>query len=323
MTSALPDNWQELVAGYALGDLSPEEAEELQRLLANNPNLTVEVASLQEVLALMPYALPQQEPSAQLRNSILAAVEVNPVIETSNHGSTSSISTSSISTSSISTDSISTDSISTDSISTDSISVDNRTARNLIDSDSLPIIPIQTIAPLQSAESEEALQKKRRNLRRGRWAATWYGIGGAIAAVALVALGIDNYRLRQEAEQSKSVIAALQQRGTQTIAMEGTETANSASGSLVVAKSRQVFIVAKNLPVLPEGQVYRLWAMPSSGKNPAFCGQFSAKTSGSITTQWVTPEASCQSTTVQMLITSEKASDPPVPKGSLVMQSHI
>ncbi|MBI4781102.1 MAG: anti-sigma factor [Oscillatoriophycideae cyanobacterium NC_groundwater_1537_Pr4_S-0.65um_50_18] len=287
MTSALPDNWQELIAGYALGDLSPEEAEELQRLLADNPDLTAEVASLQEVLALMPYALPQYEPSSQLRDSILAIAQPNAPLESNNAHSSSAIATL------------------------------TKAARG--DTENR-----QTESRQTESGSDQAPQKSlRRSYRRGTWAATGYGIGATIAAVALMALGVDNYRLRQETQQAKSIIAALEARGTQTIAMEGTESANAASGSLVVAEDRQVFMVAKNLPVLPAGQVYRLWAMPASGKNPAFCGEFRARTNGSVTTQWVTPEASCQSTTVQMLITSEKATDPPIPQGSLVMHSRI
>jgi len=307
MTSALPDNWQELMAGYALGDLSPEEIEELQRLIAENPNLRAEVASLQEVLALMPYALPQQEPSAPLRDAILATVEANPAPGLSNQDNSHSNSHSNSHNNSTDTTDGSANSHSVNSHSVNTVSSE------------------LSIAPLQTVESGKVStpQGKRRSLRRGSWASTGYRIGGAIAAVALVALGIDNYRLRQETQQAKSVIAALQQRGTQTIALEGTEAANTASGSLLVAKDQQVFIVAQNLPVLPEGQVYRLWAMPASGKNPTFCGQFSGRTNGSVTTQWVTPEVGCQSTTVQMLITSEKASDPPVPRGSLVMHSRI
>lgn len=287
MTSALPGHWQELIAGYALGDLSPEEAEELQRLLAENPHLTAEVASLQEVLALMPYGLPQHEPSAQLRGSILTAIEASPSRD-----------------------------LSSSSTGNNFAVKDSELPNNL----SIASLPPATPPPAIS-EDDSVLQRSRRSSRRNT--SIGYGMGGAIAAVALVALGVDNYRLRQETQQAKSVIAALQQRGTQTIALEGTKEANAASGSLLIAESRQVFMVAKDLPVLPEGQVYRLWAMPSSGKNPAFCGQFSARTNGSVTTQWVTPEAGCQSTTVQMLITSEKATDPPVPKGSLVMQSRI
>jgi anti-sigma-K factor RskA len=273
MTFALPENWQELMAGYALGDLSPEEAEAMQRLLAENPGLTLEVASLQEVLALVPYALSQQAPPPQLRERILAAAYLQP---------------------------------------------DTQPPAQSIASAAQSEMQPAPVLPLPFRPAAERLTP-----RSSPWISRAYAMGGAIAAAALLALGVDNYRLRQESQEAKSVIAALQQRGTQTYTLEGTDQANAASGSLVVAQGQRVIIVAKNLPVLPAGQVYRLWAMPSNSKTPAFCGQFNARTEDAVTTQWLAPEATCQSTTVQMLITSEKASDPPVPKGTLVMRSRI
>ncbi|HEY9644241.1 MAG TPA: anti-sigma factor [Coleofasciculaceae cyanobacterium] len=280
MTSALPENWQELMAGYALGDLSPEEAEEMQRLLAENPGLTLEVASLQEVLALVPYALSQQDPSPQLRDRILAAA-ASPQQEAEPSTSLS--------------------------------------ASSGMQAEAADLAPADAPSPIPLRPAAERVIPNRQN----PWFARAYALGGAIAAVALLALGVDNYRLRQESQEAKSVIAALRQRGTQTYTLEGTQQATAASGSLVVAPGQRVIIVAKNLPVLPAGQVYRLWAMPANGKNPTFCGQFNASTEEAVTTQWLAPETACQSTTVQMLITSEKAADPPVPKGTLVMQSRI
>ncbi|NET06837.1 MAG: hypothetical protein F6K09_21070 [Merismopedia sp. SIO2A8] len=66
-----PERLQELAAGYVLGNLAPEEAEQFQQLLTNNPELAVEVDSLQEVLGLMPYALPEVAPPQSLRSVIL------------------------------------------------------------------------------------------------------------------------------------------------------------------------------------------------------------------------------------------------------------
>jgi hypothetical protein len=178
--------------------------------------------------------------------------------------------------------------------------------------------------PAEGATVRRSSQNRtNQNRRANAWISRGYVLGGAIAAGLILALGIDNYHLRLESNESKSIIAALQQRGTQTYTLEGTEQANAASGSLVVAQGQKVIIVAKNLPVLPAGQVYRLWAMPANSKTPTFCGQFNASTEDAVTTQWLAPATVCQSTTVQMLITSEKASDPPVPKGVLVMQSRI
>lgn len=281
---ALPDHWQELMAGYALGDLSPEEAEELQRILTEHPELSAEVASLQDALSLMPYGLPQQDPPSQLRNAILSAAQTI---------------------------------------------VQAETPLGSGESNSHAAPPPVASAPASNSHSvpftssQKQIDDRPRRRSIVQWRRYGYGIGGAIAAAALFALGIDNYRLRQENQQSQAVITALQQRGTLTYALEGTEQANSASGSLVVADGKQVIILAKNLPVLPQGQVYRLWAMPPSGTNPTYCGQFDADRAGNIATHWLAPATVCQSTTVQMLITSEKASDPPVPRGSLVMKSRI
>ncbi|MCU0527645.1 MAG: hypothetical protein MUF72_22835, partial [Elainella sp. Prado103] len=75
--AARPDNWQDLIAGYALGDLSLEEAEDLQQTLIDHPELTSEIDRLQEVLALMPYALPEHEPPDRLREAILSSAALS------------------------------------------------------------------------------------------------------------------------------------------------------------------------------------------------------------------------------------------------------
>jgi anti-sigma-K factor RskA len=67
------EHQQQLIAGYVLGDLSPEEEAELRRLLSEQPQLNREVERLREVLDLMPYALPEVEPSPYLRDAILDA----------------------------------------------------------------------------------------------------------------------------------------------------------------------------------------------------------------------------------------------------------
>jgi anti-sigma-K factor RskA len=75
------EHLEELIAGYVLGDLDSEEVRELERLLAQNPELVKEVAQLQEVMALLPYEIPEVQPSPQLRSKILAAAQgsENPI----------------------------------------------------------------------------------------------------------------------------------------------------------------------------------------------------------------------------------------------------
>ncbi len=76
MTTPLsPQELQELVAGYVLGDLTSAEAETFQTLLAEMPELQAEVISLQETLAMMPYGLDEVEPQGSLRSQILSAAQ--------------------------------------------------------------------------------------------------------------------------------------------------------------------------------------------------------------------------------------------------------
>jgi anti-sigma-K factor RskA len=267
-SSALPENWRELMAGYTLGDLSPEEAEEFQRVLAENPDITSEVSRLQEVLGLMPYALPDQEPPPHLRAAILNAAQLNePEAE---------------------------------SVLIDRVAV-----------------------------------KRRRNF-------TWLGIGAA-AAATILALAVNNYRLQQEvqtarqevqkrdaaiatleqeAQNNKAVIATLQQPNASLYALQGTNQAATAAGNLVLAPTqREVVIVAHNLPKLPEGKAYRLWAVATGATKPTYCGQFNSSPTGIISATWSVPTATCSSNVSQLLITAETASDPPIPAGPLVMKS--
>ncbi|MBF2049886.1 MAG: anti-sigma factor [Elainella sp. C42_A2020_010] len=257
--SARPDNWQDLIAGYALGNLSPEEAEALQQLLSEHPELAEEVNRLQEVLALIPYDVPEHDPPAHLREAILAAAQAD---------------------------------------------------------EPLPRLFDPTHAGLQPDKSEPPQPIKPRP------AIHWWGLGGAVAAAALLALGLENQRLRQEVETNRPIVAALQQPDARIYALEGTENAVGASGSIVITpQQQQVLVVAQNLPPLPQGQAYRLWAMPKNSKNPAYCGQFNTGTNGTVSTLWSISEARCQTAPSQLLITAESATAPPVPQGELVMKS--
>jgi anti-sigma-K factor RskA len=68
--------WEELLAGYVLGDISPEEVEEVNQLLISHPELFAEINSLQETLALIPTALPESLPPKDLRSRLLLQIDV-------------------------------------------------------------------------------------------------------------------------------------------------------------------------------------------------------------------------------------------------------
>ncbi len=72
------ENLEELMAGYVLGNLSSAEAETLQQLLTTHPTIAADLRQLQEVLATMPYALPEVAPSPALRTTLLTAATAPP-----------------------------------------------------------------------------------------------------------------------------------------------------------------------------------------------------------------------------------------------------
>jgi anti-sigma-K factor RskA len=63
---------KQLIAGYVLEDLNPEESERIRYFIGKNPEITAEIRVLQEVLALLPHSLPQAEPSDRLRSQIIS-----------------------------------------------------------------------------------------------------------------------------------------------------------------------------------------------------------------------------------------------------------
>ena len=66
-----PDKIEELLAGYALGNLDSEEIEQLENLLLQHPELLEQREELCSVLELMPYGLDPIEPPKSLGEKIL------------------------------------------------------------------------------------------------------------------------------------------------------------------------------------------------------------------------------------------------------------
>lgn len=148
-------------------------------------------------------------------------------------------------------------------------------------------------------------------------------VGGAIAAVSLAALLVDNIRLRQETQEKQALIETLQQPETLSYALQGTENAADASGRLVIDPNQKAAVIlVQNLPELPTGQAYRLWAVPAGATKPAYCGQFNTQAIGTAT-RWSISESACGSKGSQILITAESSTAPPVPAGLLVMKGVV
>ena len=63
-------NLEELLAGYVLGNLEENELSWLNKQLEANPQLQQEIDELSATLTLMPYSLPNNLPSSDLRSKI-------------------------------------------------------------------------------------------------------------------------------------------------------------------------------------------------------------------------------------------------------------
>jgi anti-sigma-K factor RskA len=173
-------------------------------------------------------------------------------------------------------------------------------------------------------------------VRQSHWPARRW-VGAAVAAVALVALTVDNLRLRQtnqttqqqlatlqQATQvAQQQVATLQQLDTAIYTLKGTENAPRSLGRLIVNPTQQTAtIVTQQLPTLPAGKAYRLWAMPVGATTPLYCGEFQPATAH-LTTQWTLPAPACGQNVAQMLISTESQTAPLQPAGPLVMKSLI
>lgn len=256
-----PESLQELLAGYVLGNLSPEEAEELQTQLAEHPDLMEEVAQLQEVLAVLPYGLPEAKPSAELRTTILKAT---------------------------------------------------------------------TATPLETAQPPRTRRRFGRSLPL---------VAGSIAAVAAIAIGLDNLQLRQQlrtaqstltqqqtqlAQQDaklasqKDLIAMLQHSETHITPLKGMAQLTRASGTAVVTDNQpEAILILKNLPPLTQEKSYTLWEI-TNGKKIA-CGTFRPNDQGQVFVKL--PVINPQQPT--FAVTIEDSPNPAQPQGPMVMTSKI
>jgi anti-sigma-K factor RskA len=264
METPLPDNWQDLLAGYVLGNLTESEEETFVQLLSQHPELEVEVFQLQETMALLPQVLPKQEPPAALKQKIRIGMQA------------------------------------------------------IADPQS----------PITSASRADG------TLRHGQ--NRWVLLGGIGAIVVLAGILLDNFSLRQRLQVAQNtlqesqqnldrtqvVLSTLQQPDLQVFVFEGIGEAKQASASLMlVPGQRQVTIVSHNLPALTEQQVYRLWAVSEKVKTPVYCGEFTNKADRTPAANWSIPDQVCISNVTKMLITRDRAADPPLPRGTLLLQS--
>ena len=178
---------------------------------------------------------------------------------------------------------------------------------------------VQNPAPALTPESAPELAPAPALGRRLPLGKLGLALGWIATGLALVFALQENQRLRLALLQQEAIVASFSQPGNPLYTLAGTDAEPQASGRLAVNPDEQTaLIVTTDLPPLSADQVYRLWALADS--DPLFCGEFNPS-AGQDTNQWVLPNVACSDGSVQMLVTAERAADPPIPAGDLVLQS--
>lgn len=287
MTSSTPEPHPiDLAAGYVLDDLSPREAAQLERALAEEPALSRDIAAFEEAFSLMPYALPMVEPGAGLKAKILSAADQSldqPIAARSGTQTTP--------------------------------------PSNVVPMGVWPRRRGQRWMPVLStaiaAVAVAALGVSQVQLRQQSQRAITLQQEVESTTVELV-------RLRDELQASQGAIAQLSQSEAQSYALVGAmPNPNNApvAKARIFAKpgDRAVTLVAQDLPRLPESQIYRLWAVATPTAAPMYCGQFRQDDQG--TAQWIAPSPVCTQNPAQLLITLDGPTDPTTSAGPLVLKS--
>ncbi|MEA5574625.1 anti-sigma factor [Calothrix sp. UHCC 0171] len=170
----------------------------------------------------------------------------------------------------------------------------------------------------------------------------WTQIAGSIAALFVVILGVDYYRLRQNLSgaitenqklrqdfaQIQEVKNLLQNSQTRLFTFEAVNSKNNipdnASGSIVINSQKQkAVMVFQNLPAPPPGNVYLLWTIVADRKFP--CGQVKPYSWGTASYELPFTEQMYQEFSHPkfsgLIVTLEQDPNVARPTGTVVMQS--
>jgi hypothetical protein len=143
---------------------------------------------------------------------------------------------------------------------------------------------------------------------------------GSIAALLIVALAWDGYRLRQELQLQQNVATTLQQPNVvRQFALRGTGFSLAAGTAVLDLDAKRAAVVIRGLPKLPPGQVYRLWARVGGGA--VRCGDFHADEHGAVVSQFTIPVDAYTSPVRELFLNVEPTEPAPHPVGRTVMAS--
>lgn len=149
----------------------------------------------------------------------------------------------------------------------------------------------------------------------------WRTVMGSVAALLILYLGVDNYRLRQDYRMAQDINTLLQQSQTQLFSLKAVKASDTAAGSFVVnLGQRQGILAVQNLVAPPTGKVYRLWAIADGEKIP--CGTVKINPQGKVLDKFWMPADFYDTGISGLFVTLESSETNRYPTGTIVMQSN-
>ncbi len=242
-TSDPHPDWHDLLAGYALGNLSPEEQATLQQILTEQPELKADVQTYQETLALVPYALEPQALPMALEETIVAAAQAGQSLSHQTHRTTRP---------------------------------NSRQIPRQPSWYSGAIAAALLVAMFMGFDNYR-LRQQQRSLQ-AQLETTQNQLQKQLKALAQA-----DAKANQTTASFEPVIDILRQPNALVYSLKGTDEALTSSGSLLTLPDHsEVQLVSHNLPVLPADKVYRLWSVVTEESAPLFCGQFNNTEIGNV-----------------------------------------
>jgi anti-sigma-K factor RskA len=150
----------------------------------------------------------------------------------------------------------------------------------------------------------------------------WQTVMGSVAALLILYLGVDNYRLRQDSRMAQNINTLLQQSETQLFSLKAVNASDTATGSFVVnLEQRQGILAVQNLVAPSTGKVYRLWAIADGEKIP--CGTLKIDSQGKVLDKFWMPADFYDRGISGLFVTLESSETSRYPTGAIVMQSNL
>ncbi len=252
------EGWQELLAGYVLGDLSSAEMTQVQQYLAKTPAAQAEVAELQAALNLLPLSLPEDvAPPIALQAQLLQAAVGIP-----QEGQR-------------------VEAVPGEEIDGVSMQVDGRQPR-AVPWGGLGRSPRRIYLALAAATAAALLGWQNLQLRNQLQLAQQALQFAQQRSAQLEQIETQLASAKASVAEYQEIITMLRLPENRLLALSGasgfTETS---SGSVVIAPERNwAMLTLQGLPKPPDGKAYQLWAMADGKK--VYCIEFKPDQTGQV-----------------------------------------